>query len=122
MIDVFGINTKYLNENNYQDAAEYENNFTPSPADLQILKDTSYYRVLNVSQGISAAFNGGALSSYFHKSIGGYHPAKLSIYQDLIERQLYNFPNCMPVINMLNAKYVIQQNPQNGQPYQAGAT
>lgn len=116
MIDVFGINTKYLNENNYQDAVEYENNFTPSPADQQILKDTGYYRVLNVSQGISNAFNGGALSSYFHKSIGGYHPAKLSIYQDLIERQLYKFPNCLPVLNMLNTKYIIVPDQQNGQP------
>ena len=116
LIDVFGINTKYLNENNYQDAAEYENNFTPSAADLQILKDTSYYRVLNVTQGISAAFNGGALSSYFHKSIGGYHPAKLSIYQDLIERQLYKFPNCLPVLNMLNTKYIIVPDQQSGQP------
>jgi len=116
LIDVFGINTKYLNENNYQDAVEYENNFTPSPADLQILKDTGYYRVLNVTQGISSAFNGGALSSYFHKSIGGYHPAKLSIYQDLIERQLYKFPNCIPVLNMLNTKYIIVPDQQSGQP------
>lgn len=116
MIDVFGINTKYLNENNYQDVAEYENNFTPSPADLEILKDTGYYRVLNVSQGISSAFNAGALTSYFHKSIGGYHPAKLSIYQDLIERQLFKFPNCLPVLNMLNAKYIIVPDQQNGQP------
>ncbi|TXT28940.1 MAG: hypothetical protein FD136_1937, partial [Chitinophagaceae bacterium] len=113
LIDVFSINAKYLNSNNYQDAAEYENTFTPSAADLQILKDTSYFRVLNLSQGISGAFNSGALTAYFHKSVGGYHPAKLSIYQDLIEKQLYNFPNCLPVINMLNTKYLILPDQQN---------
>lgn len=116
MIDLFTINSTYLNSNNYQDPIDYENTFTPSIADSQILKDTSNYRVLNLSQGISAAFNSGALSAYFHKSIGGYHPAKLSIYQDLIEKQLYNFPNCMPVLNMLNTKYLILPDPQTGQP------
>jgi hypothetical protein len=54
----------------------------------------------------------GALPSYFHKSIGGYHAAKLSIYQDLIAHQLNNFPNCLPVINMLNTKYIIQADQQ----------
>ncbi|MDD2792702.1 MAG: YfhO family protein, partial [Sediminibacterium sp.] len=116
LIDVFFINSKYLNSSNYQDAAEYEGNFTPSPADMQILQDTGYYRVLNLSRDISSAFNGGALTAYFHKSIGGYHPAKLSIYQDVIERQLYNFPNCLPVLNMLNTKYLIMPDQQTGQP------
>jgi hypothetical protein len=115
MIDVFGINSKYLNADNYQDAAEYENNFAPTAADQEILKDTGYYRVLNLTQGISNAFNGGALTAYFHKSVGGYHPAKLSIYQDLIENQLYKFPNCMPSLNMLNTKYLIMPDPQTGQ-------
>ncbi len=116
LIDLFGIDSKYLSSNNYQDPAEYETSFTPSAADASILKDTGYYRVLDVSNGINYAFNGGALSAYFHKSIGGYHPAKLSIYQDLIEKQLYNFPNCLPVLNMLNTKYVIGPDPQTNQP------
>ncbi len=116
LIDVFSISNKYLNSNNYQDAAEYESTFTPSAADTQILKDTGYYRVLNLSEGISAAFNSGALTAYYHKSVGGYHPAKLSIYQDLIEKQLYNFPNCLPVLNMLNTKYLILPDQQSGAP------
>lgn len=115
MIDVFGINTKYLNADNYQDATEYESIFTPTAADQQILKDTSYFRVLNLTDGIANAFNAGALTAYFHKSVGGYHPAKLSIYQDLIENQFYKFPNCMPAINMLNTKYLIVPDPQTGQ-------
>lgn len=116
LIDIFTINHTYLNANNYQDSNEYETAFTPSAIDNEILKDTSFYRVLNVSQGISAAFNGGGMSAYFHKSIGGYHPAKLSIYQDLIEKQLYNFPNCLPILNMLNTKYLIIPDQQTGQP------
>ncbi|TDH28847.1 hypothetical protein EXU57_01895 [Segetibacter sp. 3557_3] len=115
-IDLMAIDVKYLNADNYQEREEYEGTFTPSPADLQILQDKSYYRVLDVAGGdIGNAFNHGALPSYFHKSIGGYHPAKLSIYQDLIEKQLYKFPNCQPVINMLNTKYIIygeRQSPQ----------
>ncbi len=115
-IDLMAINVKYLNADNYQDREEYDATFSPSPADLQILQDKGYYRVLDVAGGdISNAFNHGALPSYFHKSIGGYHPAKLSIYQDLIEKQLYKFPNCQPVIDMLNTKYIIygdRQTPQ----------
>jgi hypothetical protein len=101
------INTKYLNGDNYQEASDSEDRFKPSAVDQQIAKDTGYYRVLDVSQGIQAAFNGGPLTAYFHHSIGGYHPAKLSIYQDLIEKQLYNFPSCLPVLDMLNTKYII---------------
>jgi hypothetical protein len=110
LIDVLTIDTKYLNEANYAEKEESDNRFTPSPINTAILKDTSYYRVLDLSGGISSAFNAGSLTSYFHKSIGGYHPAKLSIYQDLIEHQLYKYPDCEPVINMLNAKYIMTGN------------
>ncbi len=111
-IDVIGIDTKYLNNENYQQSEDYEQVFVPGEADKQIMQDKSYYRVFDLRNGIPNAFNGGALTSYFHKNIGGYHPAKLSIYQDLIENQLYNFPNCMPVINMLNTKYIINTDGQ----------
>lgn len=112
-IDVMAIDTKYLNSDNYKDVEESDQTFLPTAADLAILKDTSFYRVFNiVGDNIPLAFNHGALTSYFHKSIGGYHPAKLSIYQDLIEKQLYRFPKSMPVINMLNTKYIIYGDPQ----------
>ncbi|HVG11597.1 MAG TPA: YfhO family protein [Flavisolibacter sp.] len=109
LADVMSVNTKYLNSENYQEQEEYDVSFTPTPVDTQIMQDTSYYRVLDVRQGLSVALGmQGALPSYFHNSIGGYHPAKLSIYQDLIQHQLSKFPNSLPVINMLNTKYVIQ--------------
>lgn len=107
-IDIMAIDVKYLSSDNYVDEAEYQNTFAPSPADRQIMQDTGYYRVLDLRQGIQNAFNGGALAAYFHNLVGGYHPAKLSIYQDLIEHQLYNFPNSLPAYNMLNTKYIIQ--------------
>ncbi|HVW61629.1 MAG TPA: YfhO family protein, partial [Puia sp.] len=53
-------------------------------------------------------------ASYFHNSIGGYSPAKLGLYQDIIEQQLMK--GNMQVFNMLNTKYFIQPNPANGQP------
>ena len=116
-IDVMAIDVKYMNADDYVTKEDHDNAFIPTAADNQILQDKSSYRVLDLRQGIYDAFNGGALTSYFHKSIGGYNPAKLSIYQDLIDSQLYRFPNCLPVINMLNTKYIIsdkgeaQQNP-----------
>ncbi len=109
LIDVMSVNTKYLNGGNYQEQEEYDVSFTPTPVDAQIMQDTSYYRVLDVRQGLSVALGmQGALPSYFHNSIGGYHPAKLSIYQDLIQHQLSKFPASLPVVNMLNTKYIIQ--------------
>jgi hypothetical protein len=51
-------------------------------------------------------------TSYYHKSIGGYHPARLGIYDDLMEYQLYKYN--MSVLNMLNVKYFIQRDQQNG--------
>ncbi|MEP7319233.1 MAG: YfhO family protein [Panacibacter sp.] len=111
-IDVMAIDVKYMNSDDFVTKDDYDNLFVPTAADNQIMQDKSSYRVLDLRQGLNEAFNGGALTSYFHKSIGGYNPAKLSIYQDLIDSQLYRFPNCLPVINMLNTKYVITQEGQ----------
>jgi len=115
MIDLLSIDAKYLNDTNYQEPNEYDQVFTPSPINLANAKDTSTYRVFDISNGVETAFNGNALTSVFHHSIGGYHAAKMSIYQDLIEKQFYKFPNCMPTINMLNTKYIIFKDPSSGQ-------
>jgi len=113
MIDLFQVNLKYLKSDSFIEATENENAFALSPIDIALKKDTTQYRVLDMRGGINNAFNGGAIVAYNHKTVGGYHAAKLSIYQDLIENQWYKFPNCMPTVNMLNTKYVISGNLEN---------
>lgn len=111
LIDMYSVNKRYLNEDSFHDPAELPSTtFEQTPADKQILADTTQnYRVLDIP-GFSQP-----RSSYFHKTIGGYHAAKLTRYNDLIERQIMN--NNENVLNMLNAKWVItsddqaQQNP-----------
>ena len=113
MIDLLGVSSRYLNKDNYLEPEDFEGAFAPTPADIQIKKDPeNNFRVLNLTQ---STFND-AITSYHHKSVGGYHAAKLSIYQDLIENQLSKQPLNISVINMLNTKYVITQD-STGQVY-----
>ena len=114
LIDLFQVNVKYLKADNFIETTENESAFAMSPLDIALKKDLSHYRVLDLRSGnIGAAFNSGALVAYHHNTVGGYHPAKLSIYQDLIENQWYKFPNCVPTMNMLNTKYVLSGNIAN---------
>lgn len=110
MIDIFQINLQYLKPSQFVEATENESVFALTPLDNALLKDTSNYRVLDLRRGVSSAFNEGAIMAYHHQLVGGYNPAKLSIYQDLIENQWYNFPNCLPTLNMMNTKYIISGN------------
>ena len=106
--DVLSMDFNYLNNDNYKETAEYQQNFQATEADREIMADKGYFRVFDLRDSMSNALTYGAMTAYFHNSIGGYHAARLSIYEDLINRQLFNFPNCAPVINMLNTKYIIQ--------------
>jgi hypothetical protein len=117
-IDLISIDVHYLNNDLYQDAEEAKTPFSPTPADQQVMQDKSYYRVFDLRQGGLETLTYGAATSYFHRSIGGYHPAKLSIYEDLIEQQLNKYPDCLPVLNMLNTKYIFQQT-QDGKEHVA---
>ena len=104
MIDVMTINSKYLNSDLFQEPEENNLVFQKTATDNAILADTSFYRVFNYSPN---AFKE-AFTSYYYKSIGGYHAAKLRIYQDLIEKQFTGQPN-LAVLNMLNVKYFLQR-------------
>lgn len=110
MIDLFQINVQYLKPSQFVEAAESDNVFALTSLDNALLKDTSDYRIIDLRRGVQNAFNEGAIMAYHHKLVGGYNPAKLSIYQDLIENQWYKFPNCLPTLNMMNTKYIITGN------------
>lgn len=120
-IDLISINTRYLNKANF---AVQKEKFTKTPADISILRDTDLsYRVANLSV---SPFQD-ATTSYFHKSIGGYHGAKLKKYQELIENgispdleymfsvlrskasmgQVDTMLRELQILNMLNTKYFI---------------
>ena len=111
LIDMYMVNKRYVDENSFISKMDVkENHYVATPADQTILKDTTMnYRVFDM-QGFSTP-----RSSYFHKTIGGYHAAKLSRYNDLIDRQLSK--GNPQVVNMLNGRWVImsdtvaQQNP-----------
>ena len=110
LVDLFQINVQYLKASQYVEAAENDNAFALTALDNALLKDKTHYRVIDISRGVQNSFNEGAILAYHHKLVGGYNPAKLSIYQDLIENQWYNFPNCLPTLNMMNTKYIITGN------------
>jgi Predicted membrane protein len=100
-IDLITVDSKYLNKDLYVEPEEKQE-FVMTEADRQIKQDTGYYRVFNASGDAFLE----AITSYFHNSIGGYHAAKLRIYQDLAEHQFGKPELNMGVLNMLNAKYI----------------
>ena len=129
--DMWFVNRRYLDQDNFVRKSKLETPFQPTVADNFILQDTDpNFKVLNLTV---SPFNDGN-TPYFHKSIGGYHGAKLGRYQELIEYQISpeidklsqglqnaktmqdaeNILVQLPVLNMLNTRYIII-NPQ-GQP------
>ncbi len=112
--DLLGVSMRYLNSDSYVEDSDFESAFIPSEADQQIMKDPDHsnFRVFNQTAG--SPLYSDSKTSYHHNSIGGYHPAMLGLYNDIIERQLSK--GNMRVFNMLNTKYFIVQNPQTGKP------
>lgn len=131
LIDMWQVDKRYLNDSMFVPKSERDAPIEMTETDRQILEDKSLdYRVLNFS---SNTFNENE-TSYFHKSIGGYHAAKLRRYQEVIEAHISPEMNAamkaiveaagdmsavdgnklFPVINMLNTKYFIM-------PLQGGA-
>jgi len=102
--DMWNVNKRYLNDESFVRKNKMKVPYKPTQADNFILQDKDpNFRVFN--QSVST-FND-ASTSYFHKSIGGYHGAKLKRYQELIEFHISK--GNMNVLNMLNTKYFISQ-------------
>lgn len=108
LIDLYAVNHRYVNSDNFTEPADNEVSFKMTDADRAILKDKSNYRVLDVAD------MSGARSSYFHKTVGGYHAAKLTRYNDLLEKQIYK--GNPEVLNMLNVKYILSGNDYQENP------
>jgi hypothetical protein len=124
IFDLWIVDKRYLNADRFVKPSVFQKSIAPTPADSYILKDKSYHRVLNLSV---STFNDNTPTSYFHKSVGGYHGAKLKRYQELIDSSLIRDINLIigtfnntasleeiyPVfskthgLNMLNARYII---------------
>lgn len=125
VLDLWIVDKRYLDADRFVRAAPAQKSFSPETANAFILQDPSNYRVLNFQN----PFNDNSPTSYFHKSIGGYHGAKMMRYQELIDSCIYpelaefsaaaqkaksieelqkslnDTPT--PVLNMLNTKYII---------------
>lgn len=108
--DLWPVNKRYLDHDSFvRKPIAGEARFAMTPADRAILNDTAInYRVMDIPRFWDAS------PSYYHKMIGGYHAAKLTRYQDLIDRHLSHFTDGqgvdsvdINVLNMLNARYLV---------------
>jgi len=114
-LDLWTIDRRYIEKDEFVTQRNYENAFTPRPVDQQIMdieKNRGAYRVFDVSLGTSPFEN--ASSSYHHNTVGGYHPAKLQRIQDIANYHLSSSFN-QRVLDMFNTKYFIvggQNGPQ----------
>jgi hypothetical protein len=118
--DMWPVNKRYFNNDHFTSSREIAVPFQKMPVDKEILNDTDpYYRVLNLQNPFADA-----RTSYFHKSIGGYHGAKMKRYNELISyaiqpemqtliggfkrpESIDSVMSTLPVINMLNTKYLV---------------
>lgn len=115
LIDLWGVDRRYLNDDRFADKLQLARQFNPErEVDKLILMDKDpNYRVFDITTNPFAD----ARTSYFHKSIGGYHAAKLMRYQELIERQFSGAIN-EDVLDMLNTRYLITADKDNNQRIQ----
>lgn len=101
VFDLFYVDKKYVSDKDFVSRSEVEVPFQETSADIQILQDTTHYRVFEVQGNLSSA-----RASYFHKSIGGYSAVKPRRMQQLFDYQIAK--NNIEILNMLNVKYIIQ--------------
>ena len=106
IIDLWQIDKKYVNADQFVSHSTVNSPFIKTTADKAILQDNSDFRVFEPERGFS-----NARTSYFHKSISGYHAAKPKRMQNLYD--FYIVKNNLDVLNMLNVKYIISNDPEN---------
>ncbi len=100
VFDLVAVDRRYVNNDDFVSAIQVQKPYQATAADLEILKDKSYYRVFDLTTANTKP-------SYFHNSLNGYHAAKMKRYNELFD--FYISKNHMGVLNMLNTKYIIAQ-------------
>ncbi len=111
VFDLIGVDLRYVNKDDFVAKRRMTQPFQETPVHQEILKDDGVFRVYDQTQGFE-----GAETSYFHQAISGYHAAKPAGMEDLFYFHIAQ--GNIKVLNMLNVKYVIQQD-QEGQRYPA---
>ena len=131
LFDMWGVNKRYLYDDQFVPASTSKTAFEPTETDKTILADPAPdFRVLNLATNTFNENN----TSYWHKSVGGYHAAKLRRYQELIDHHIAPEMQALasevvakggrmdsldatkfPVLNMLNTRYIIFPTAENGQ-------
>lgn len=107
--DIWSVSRRLVHADKYEKKISGENEILPIELNLKEVPDL-HFRVLDLIRGAAFANSSASLT---HKSLGGYHAAKLMRYQDLIERYLSNPAQNLHIIGMLNGKYILQK--QGGQ-------
>ena len=106
IIDLWQVDKQYVNSDQFVNQSSVNSPFEQTIADTAILQDNSDFRVFEPERGFS-----NARTSFFHKSIAGYHAAKPKRIQNIYD--FYILKNNLDVLNILNVKYIIQNDPDN---------
>ena len=107
VFDLGGVAKRYITPDDFVSKTRVDRPFQASAVDLELQKDTTYFKVFNINEGLN-----GARTSYFHRSLGGYHAAKPAFIQHLTEYLVYQ--DHPEVLDILNVKYLITSD-QNGE-------